>query len=213
MSKGAVDWTLYLVTDAPACGSRGVVATVREAVAGGVSVVQLRDHEATTRALCRAAEAVRVVLEGTGVPLVVDDRLDVALAVGADGVHLGQSDLPVVAARAIAGPELLIGWSVTDRREAELASSLPEGTVDYLGVGPVFPTTTKADASPPLGIEVLGDICASATVPCVAIGGITASEAPAVAAAGAAGIAVVAAICSAVDPRAAASELRARFAG
>ncbi len=211
MRRDAIDWTLHVVTDATACGARGVPAVVREAVAGGASVVQLRDHEATTRELCRAAEALRELLAGAGVPLVVDDRLDVALATGADGVHLGQSDLPVVAAREIAGPDLVIGWSVTDLREAELAWALPEGTVDYLGVGPVYPTRTKSDAAPPLGVVGLAAVCARSSVPCVAIGGITARDAGALAAAGASGMAVVSAICSAEDPRAAACELRARF--
>jgi len=213
VNRTAFDPTLYLVTDAEACGDRGVAATVRDAVAGGVTAVQLRDQRATTRAMCRAALELLEVLAGTGVALLVDDRLDVAMAVGADGVHLGQSDLPVVAAREIAGRGLVVGWSVTNLAEAEAAAALAPGTVDYLGVGPVFATATKADAGPPLGLDGLRAVCAVSTVPCVAIGGITAARRAQVLAAGASGIAVVSAICAARDPRAAAEALRGRAAG
>lgn len=209
MSRSDFDPTLCLVTDPGACGARGVLATVRAAVAGGVTAVQLRDHGASTRELFEAATALRDMLAGTGVPLLVDDRLDVALATGADGVHLGQSDLPVEAARSVAGPRLVIGHSVATVGEAQSAVALAPGTVDYLGVGPVFATRTKADAGPPIGIEGLRAICAASTLPCVAIGGVTAAHVREIAAAGAAGIAVVAAICSADEPGEAASELRA----
>jgi thiamine-phosphate pyrophosphorylase len=186
-----LDPTLYLVADGGACGERGVVATVAAAVAGGVTAVQLRDHRATTRELVDTASELRDLLAGTGVCLLVNDRLDVALAAGADGVHVGQSDLPVEAARAIAG-------------------ALPPGTADYLGVGPIFPTPTKADATPPMGVDGLRAACDLSRLPCVAIGGITADRTGSLFAAGAAGVAVVAAICGATDPRGAAAELRQR---
>jgi len=204
------DLLLYLVTDADACGDRGVEETVRAAVAGGVTTVQLRDHRATTRELYCSAVRLRELLSGSAVTLVVDDRLDVALAAGVDGVHLGQSDLPVERARAVAGPEMVIGLSVANREEAERAASLPSGTIDYLGVGPVFPTTTKADAGPTIGLGELGTICAMTSLPCVAIGGIGEAQARAVIGAGAAGVAVVAAICAAGDPEEAAQQLRRR---
>jgi thiamine-phosphate pyrophosphorylase len=184
-----------------------VTETVRAAVAGGASAVQLRDHRATTRELVDAACGLRDILAGSGVCFVVNDRLDVALAVGADGVHLGQSDLPADLARAVAGPNFIIGWSVTSIAEANAAARFPAGTVDYLGVGPIFATPTKTDATPPMGVEALRRICALSPVPCVAIGGITADRVPDLITAGAAGIAVVAAICAADDPRAAAAEL------
>jgi len=205
-----LDPTLYLVADGEACSGRGLLEIVRAAVAGGVTAVQFRDHRATTRGLCQATAELCELLSGTGVPLIVNDRLDVALATGADGVHLGQSDLPVVAAREIAGPELVIGWSVTNFAEAELAAALPPGTVDYLGVGPIYPTPTKSDAAPPIGVAGLRAICAFSSLPCVAIGGINADHVAEIVAEGVAGIAVVAAICSAEDPCAAAAELLRR---
>ncbi len=205
-----LDLTLYLVAGDAVCGGRGLLETVRVAVAGGVTAVQLRDHGATTRQLLDVALQLRALLKTTGVGLVVNDRLDVAMAAGADGVHLGQSDLPAEAARSIAGPDFVIGWSVTNLAEAESAAALPPGTIDYLGVGPVFSTQTKLDAAAPMGVEGLRHVCAVSAVPCVAIGGITADRAAELVAAGAVGIAVVAAICSAEDPRAAAAELRRR---
>jgi thiamine-phosphate pyrophosphorylase len=208
--RRVLDPTLYLVADGSACGERGVVATVAAAVAGGVTAVQLRDHRATTRELLATASELRDMLAGTGVCFLVNDRLDVALAAGADGVHVGQSDLPVEDARAIAGPDFIIGWSVTNIAEARTAAALPPGTADYLGVGPIFPTPTKADATPPMGVNGLRAVCDLSLLPCVAIGGITADQAGGLFAAGAAGVAVVAAICSATDPRRAAAELRRR---
>jgi thiamine-phosphate pyrophosphorylase len=208
VSRRQLDPTLYLVTDADACGDRGVAATVAEAVAGGVTAVQLRDNRATTRELLDMAFELRDVLAGTEVCLLVNNRLDVALGAGADGVHLGQSDLPVDVARAIAGPELIIGWSVTNIAEARAAAALPSGTADYLGVGPIFATPTKADAARPMGVDQLRTVCELSSVPCVAIGGITAERAAGLFAVGAQGIAVVAAICACRDPRAAAAELR-----
>lgn len=211
MSRPGLDLTLYLVTDTEACGTRGVTETVRAAVAGGASAVQLRDHRATTRELLDAACGLRDILAGSGVCFVVNDRLDVALAAGADGVHLGQSDLPAEAAREIAGPEFVIGWSVTNLAQAEAAAALPPGTIDYLGVGPVYATQTKLDAAPAMGLEALGAVCSLSPLPCVAIGGIDAEHVAELRAAGVAGVAVVAAICGAREPRAAAAELRGRW--
>jgi thiamine-phosphate pyrophosphorylase len=208
MNRRALDPTLYLVTDVDACGARGVTETVKSAVAGGVTAVQLRDLRATTRELLNTACELRELLAGTPVCFIVNDRLEVALAAGADGVHLGQSDLPVEAAREIAGPRFIIGWSVTNVAEARIAASLPPGTIDYIGAGPVFPTPTKADAAPPIGVDGLRAVCALSSLACVAIGGITAARTAELFTTGIAGIAVVAAICAAEDPRAAAAELR-----
>jgi thiamine-phosphate pyrophosphorylase len=206
----------YLVTDRHNYGGRTVVETVVAAVAGGVTAVQLRDPHASGRELCRIGESLLEVLEGTGVPLIVDDRLDVALAIGAQGVHLGQTDLPVPAARRIAGPELVIGLSTTNADQVVDALALPAGTVDYLGVGPIWATTTKADAKAPIGIAGLAASLAAASsgrrrLPCVAIGGISLERAPEVAATGA-GAAVVSAISGAPDPQAASARL-ARIMG
>ncbi len=201
---------LYLVTDTALCGSRGVGETVRAAVRGGVSAVQVRDPAATGRELCALASAVRDVLAGTGVPLVVNDRADVALAVGADGVHVGQHDLDPVSARRLLGTGAIVGLSVSTLDELSAAATLPAGTVDYLGVGPVWSTTTKPEAAAPLGVggtATLTTAATAATLPCVAIGGIHPRNAAAVRGAGVAGLAVVSAICSAADPEVAAREL------
>jgi thiamine-phosphate pyrophosphorylase len=210
---------VYLVTDPRTYGGRSVADTVAAAVEGGVTVVQLRDPDAQGLALYRAGEELRELLAGTGVPLVVDDRLDVALAVGADGVHLGQTDLPVAAAREIAGPDLIIGLSTTNPAQVAEALALPDGVVDYLGVGPIWATTTKADAKAPIGIAGLTASLAAARsgadgrrLPCVAIGGISLERAGEVAATGA-GAAVVSAICGAPDARAAAAQLARIMSG
>jgi len=195
----SLDLSLYLVTDTVLCGQRGVPATVRAAIAGGVTVVQLRDPAATTRQLYEAAVALRAVVGD--VPLIVNDRLDVALAAGADGVHLGQSDLPVRKARGIAGDDFIIGWSVSTTDEVDHAAD-----IDYLGIGPVFPTATKPDAGAALGPAKVRELADRSSLPTVAIGGITVGNAAEIA--GVDGICVVSAICAADDPRAAAESLR-----
>ena len=207
-----VDYSLYLVTDRHQCAARGLASTVAAAVAGGVTAVQLRDPLAKGRELCELARSLRDLLAPRGLALFVDDRLDVALAAGCDGVHLGQDDLPVIAARSLAGPELVIGWSVTNLVEATAAAQLPEGCVDYLGVGPVFPTGSKADAAAPMGTAALAEVVANSRLPCVAIGGIGLENLETVLATGVAGVAVISAICSAQDPRAVASSLAQRIA-
>lgn len=201
---------LYLVTDRHLCGSRGVAATVEAALEGGVTMVQLRDPTASTSELCRSGLELRRILLGTGVPLIVNDRLDVAFAIGADGVHLGQSDLHPIEARRLAGPDLIIGWSVSTVGESAKAVALPPGTVDYLGIGPVWATPTKTDTAPPLGLAGLtaAVVIVGGALPCVAIGGINAENAAKVAATGVSGLAVVSAICGAPDPAAAAGALR-----
>lgn len=220
-----LDLSLYLVTDTELCGARGVPRTVREAVAGGATMVQVRDPRATGRQLCELVTAVRAELadiaerpigagfpDGAGlpggkVPLLVDDRLDVALAAGADGVHLGQSDVPPQQARRIA-PELLIGWSVSDARELAETAEFPPGTVDYLGIGPVFGTPTKPEAAPALGVAGLRELTAATELPAVAIGGVHAGNAAEIAATGVRGLCVVSEICAAADPASAAARLR-----
>lgn len=198
---------LYLVTDTALCGPRGVAETVRSALKGGVTAVQVREPDASARELCALALAVREVLAGTGVPMIVNNRLDVALAVRADGVHLGQSDLPVADARRLAGPGFLIGLSVSTREQVAQASALPPGTVDHLGVGPVFATATKPEAASPLGLAGTAELVGLSRLPCVAIGGIQTANAADVRTTGVAGIAVVSAVCAAPDPAAAAVAL------
>ena len=204
----AIDPAVYLVTDTAMCaGAEGVVRTVRSAVSGGVTAVQVRDPGATTRQLTTLARAVADALHGTGIPLVVNDRVDVALAVGADGVHVGQTDLEPVAARRLIGPRMHLGLSVSNPDELAAALELPAGTVDLLGVGPIRDTSSKTDAAPALGFVGLARICAASSIACVAIGGLGAEDVPAVKTSGAIGLAVISAICGQPDPVAAARRL------
>lgn len=199
-----LDLTLYLVTDRDLARGRALADIVREAVAGGVSCVQLREKTCGTREFIEEARAVRAVLQGTGVPLIINDRVDVALAAQADGVHLGQQDMTLADARRLVPQGWIIGVSAESVKDAVRAEQ--EGA-DYVGASPVFATPTKTDTSPPLGLEGLAAMCKAITIPVVAIGGIQLSNASQVMDAGAAGLAVVSAIVSAPDPRVAAAEL------
>lgn len=198
-----LDLSLYLVTDSRICRDRGVAATVAAAVRGGVTAVQLRDPDADARTLFALGRTIQAELAGTGVPLIVNDHLDVAVWLDADGVHLGQRDVSPVTARRQLGPHAYIGLSVS--RPEQLAH-VPDA-VDHLGVGPVFEQSTKPDADAPLGLGGLARIVRQSPLPCVAIGGIGVSEAAAVRGSGAAGIAVVSAVCGQPDPEAAARSL------
>lgn len=198
-----LDLSLYLVTDSRLCRDRGVAATVAAAVRGGVTAVQLRDPHADARTLFALGRTIQAELAGTGVPLIVNDRLDVAVWLDADGVHLGQRDVSPVTARRRLGPHAYVGLSIS--RPEQLAH-VPDA-VDHLGVGPVFEQYTKPDADAPLGLGGLAQIVRQSPLPCVAIGGISLSEAAAVRASGAAGIAVVSAVCGQPDPEAAARSL------
>ena len=197
---------LHLVTDRAMCAGLGIERVVGEAVAGGVTTVQLRDDETPTGDLVELARRLAVLLAPTGVPLIVNNRLDVAVAAGAAGLHVGQSDAPPGAARARLGPGAIIGLSITDPAQV---AAVPTGIVDYLGVGPVFATATKADAAPPMGLEGLAAVRPLTALPIVAIGGIAAGNAAAAIAAGAQGVAVVSAVCAAPEPRRAAGVLAA----
>lgn len=194
---------LHLVTDSALCGPRGVLAVVEAAVRGGVRVVQLREKTLATRAFVERARALKALLAPRGVHLIVNDRLDVALASGADGVHLGQDDLSPEDVRRWL-PHALVGLSIERAEQLAEAERLP---VDYYGASPVFATTTKTDTAAALGLEGLRALRARCTRPLVAIGGIDAHNAAAVMAAGADGLAVVSALCAAPDPGAAARRL------
>ena len=205
MSGRSLDLGVYLVTDQAALLGRDLVEVVGLAVAGGASVVQLREKNAATRPFVELARALVALLRPRGVPLVINDRVDVALAADADGVHVGQDDMHPADVRALLGPGRIVGLSVTGEAEARAARGLP---VDYLGAGPVFATATKQDAGAPQGLDGLAAMIALAEVPVVAIGAVTAGNAASVLACGAAGLAVVSAVCSAPDPRTAATTLR-----
>lgn len=208
-SFGKVDLSLYVVLDPDLCGrSGGLVATALEAVAGGAGILQLRAPHMKKRAMVEAARALMTALRPTGVPLVIDDHADVMLAAGADGLHVGQQDLSVEDARRLIGRERILGLSAGSL--PELASA-PVELVDYYGIGPVFPTASKADAGAAVGPEGLQEIVRAARRPCVAIGGIHAGNAGAVARTGAEGVAVISAVCGRPDVRSAASELLSAF--
>ncbi len=175
------------------------------AVAGGVTCVQLREKHCSTREFIDQARALQPLLKDRRIPLIINDRLDVALAVGAEGVHLGQQDMAIADARKIAGRALVIGISVESVGDAIRAE---QQGADYLGVSPVFATPTKTDTAPPLGLEGIRQIRRAVAIPIVGIGGVNLRSAASVLGAGADGIAVVSAIVSADDPKQAAVELR-----
>ena len=195
---------LYLVTDRPLSLGRDIEWVVTEAVKGGATIVQLREKEIDTRTFIGLAARLKAALKPLGVPLIINDRVDVALAVDADGVHIGQSDMPYAIARRLLGPDKIIGLSVENLDEVAEANGLD---VDYIAVSPVYGTPTKTDTAEPFGLEGLRRAVALSRHPVVAIGGMNEHTAPDVFAAGADGIAVVSAICSAPDPAAAARQL------
>lgn len=203
--KRPIDWRLYLVTGRRIAGARPIEDAVCSAARGGVTVVQLREKECGTREFVELARRLKALLVPFDVPLMINDRVDVALAVGADGVHIGQSDMTVRDARALLGLQAAIGLSVETMEQAMEAESLD---ATYLGVSPMFPTPTKTDTAPEWGLAGLGRLRAKSRHVLVGIGGITAENAAAVIQAGADGVAVVSAICGARDPEHAARELR-----
>lgn len=195
---------LYLVTDRALSLGRDLEWVVGEAVKGGVSMVQLREKDMDTRGFIDLGSRLLRLLRPLGVPLIINDRVDVALAVDADGVHIGQSDMPYEIARRLLGPDKIIGLSVENMDELRQAESLD---VDYVAVSPVYSTATKTDTAAPFGLDGLREAVRLTRHPVVAIGGMNENTAPAVFAAGADGIAVVSAICSAPDPAAASARL------
>lgn len=201
---------LYLVTDRDLCGSRTVEEVVRLAAEGGAVAVQLREKDLPTRPFVEEALRIRNLLDFFGIPLIINDRLDVALAVGAAGLHVGQDDMPYEVARRILGPKAVIGLSVETWEDVERAEGLD---VDYLGISPVFATPTKTDTKEPWGIEGLERIRAYSRHPLVAIGGLNAGNAGTVVRAGADAVAVVSAVCAAEDPREASRDLARIIAG
>ena len=196
---------LYVITDSRLAGSRGDLAVMEEAIAGGADAVQLRGKEMSTRQLVELGQALRGLTRRAGALFVVNDRIDVALAVDADGVHVGQDDMPVALARRLMGPAKIVGVSAGNLDEALQAA---RDGADYLGVGPIYPTGTKADAGEATGPGLVAEIKRVVDLPVVGIGGISAVNAPAVIAAGADGVAVISAVVGASDPRLAAASLR-----
>lgn len=200
-----LDCTLYLVTDRGLCRGRNVAHTVAEAMRGGITVVQLREKLLEDEEFLRSAVEMKELADRWNIPLIINDRLDIALACGAAGVHLGQDDTNCALARRVAGERMIVGVSVSTVEEALKAEA--DGA-DYLGVSPVFSTPTKPDAPAPAGLEGLRKIRGAVRLPLVGIGGINTANAADVIDAGADGVAVVSAIMAAQDPCRAARELR-----
>lgn len=206
MARPGFDLSAYLVTDRRLCGELGLLDVVALAVRGGATLVQLREKRLNFRELVDLGLGLKALLDPLGVPLILNDRVDAALAVGAAGVHLGQTDMPVALARQLLGPDALIGLSL------ELPEQLTEAEgldVDYYGVSPIYPTPTKPDTGPGWGLDGLRALRRQTLRPLVGIGGLGPQNAEAVVRAGADGVAVVSAICAAADPEEASRELLA----
>lgn len=200
-----IDYTLYLVTDRELMSCPTVEECVERAIAGGVSVVQLREKSCTSREFYELAVRVKKITAALNVPLIINDRIDICLAADADGVHLGQKDIPCAAARKILGRDKIIGVSAAlpeEARRAELDGA------DYLGVGAVFSTSTKSDTRP-VTPEIIRQIRAAVSIPFVAIGGINKNNIPQLYGLGINGAAVVSAVAAQQDIEAAAREMRA----
>jgi thiamine-phosphate pyrophosphorylase len=205
------DIRLYALVDPERAGGHALPDLARRVVDGGATLVQLRDKLGSTREMVERARAIKAVLAGTGVPLLVNDRVDVALAAVADGVHVGQDDMAAADARALLGPDATIGLSV---KTVAQAAAAPLESLDYLCIGGVFATSSKDNTSAPIGVAGVRSILTalrarSADFPAGAIAGIDASNAADVVAAGVDGVAVIAALSLAPDPGAAARNLRA----
>lgn len=212
LTRSPLDLALYLVT--VSLNERDddrIVATCKAAVQGGATLIQLRDKQATTAQRTRLAQRIIDAID-SAVPVLINDDIDAAIAAGAQGAHIGQDDMPPTAARQLLGPDRLLGLSVHDDAELDYALAQPAGTLDYIGLGAIYPTQTK-DVHV-LGVEGLRHLAARAHahgLPCVAIGGINAARIDAIATTQADGIAVVSAICAHPAPATAAAELLARW--
>ena len=196
-------YKLYLVTD-----DQQDLATlehvVEQSVEGGVTMVQVREKHGDVRAFIERAQRVKAILSGTGVPLIINDRVDVALAVDADGLHLGQSDMPAEIARQLIGEDKILGLSIENEQQLKEAEHLP---IDYIGLSAIFATPTKTNTKKHWGVEGLKSALETTKLPIVGIGGINESNIPELMATGVHGLALVSAICQADDPKAAAQHL------
>ncbi len=199
---------LLVVTDAEQASPRSVLDVVREAIVGGCRAVQLRDKRGSARDILTLARKLREVTRASDALLFINDRVDIALAVGADGVHLGPSDLPLTCARHWAGPFLALGYSTDDPEEAKTA--VAQGA-DYIGCGAVYGTTTKDVGTEAIGVERLREVAMAVPVPVLGIGGISEENVDGVTRSGAAGAAVVGAVMASADPRAAVARLLDRL--
>jgi len=197
MAPRAFDLGVYLITDRACCGSRSVDEVVGAAIRGGVTLVQLRDKNVDARPMLALGRRLIDLLRPVGIGLIVNDRIDVAQVLDADGVHIGQQDIPYPEARRLLGPAKIIGVSVGSEAEARQAAGWD---ADYVGVGPVYPTATKPDAGAALGPDETARLATISGHRAVAIGGIDSANAAALYAAGLEGVAAISAICTAPDP-------------
>jgi thiamine-phosphate pyrophosphorylase len=202
------DFRLYVIIDKKAAKGRDLVCVAREAIAGGADVIQLRDKESEVREIVEAGRAIRKAVEKDKAVFIINDRPDIALAVDADGVHLGQDDLPVMAARSILGKDKIIGLSTHSLEQAVEAQN---SGADYIGVGPIFSTPTKPDYKA-VGLEIIRKVKGISRVPFVVIGGIDGSNIGEVIVAGGSRVAVVRAVCAAENIREAAKRLKDKLA-
>jgi thiamine-phosphate pyrophosphorylase len=205
--KRKIDYTLYLCTDRDLMSTDTLEEAVEQAIRGGCTLVQLREKDCSSLDFYRTALSVKTVADRYGIPLIINDRADIALAVGADGVHAGQSDLPCTVLRKILGNDRIVGISAATVEEAVRAQ---RDGADYIGVGAMFPTRTKTDAQP-VSMETLAEIRRAVRIPIVVIGGIGPQNAGQFRGTGIDGLAVISAILSRPDVAAAARELRAQF--
>jgi thiamine-phosphate pyrophosphorylase len=206
-----VDLSLYALVDPERSGGHALPDLARAVVAGGATLLQLRDKQGDTRAMVETARAIKAAIAGSGVPLLINDRVDVALAAGADGVHVGWDDMTPADARRLLGPQAIIGLSM---KTMEQAREAPLDLIDYVCVGGVFATMSKDNPQPPIGVDGLRRIATEVRArkpgfPVGAIAGIDASNAADVMTAGVDGVAVISALSMTKDPRAAARDLRA----
>ena len=200
------DTSLYFITDSTGFSEEEFLRRIEAALRGSVTLLQLREKDKTTREYLELARKVHALTKRYGVPLIIDDRLDIALAIGAEGVHLGQSDLPIDLARQLLGPDRIIG--ATAKTVPQALEAYQQGA-DYLGVGAIYPTTTKVKTVL-TSTDTLRDICAAVPIPVNAIGGLNRDNIDILAGIPIAGICVVSAIMKADDPRQAALELRGK---
>ncbi len=203
--KNNLDLSLYLVTDSTYHTEESLLYTVEEACKGGVTLVQLREKNTGGREYLEKARKIRTITDRYQIPLIIDDRVDVAMACGAAGVHVGASDLPVAEVRRLLGPDKIVGATA---KTVEAAQKAYQDGADYLGVGAIYPTTTKV-TTVLTEVSTLSAICKAVPIPAVAIGGLNLKNMDILKGSGADGIAVVSAIMKADDPRKAAEELLA----
>lgn len=200
------DPSLYFITDSTGFAEEEFLFRVEQALMGGATLLQLREKDRTTREYMALAEKVHAIAKRYGVPLIIDDRVDVALAINAEGVHVGASDMPVAMARKLMGKDKIVGATA---KTVPWAKEAYEQGADYLGVGAIYPTTTKVKTVL-TSVETLRDICNAVPIPANAIGGLNKDNIDILKGVPVAGICVVSAIMKADDPKQAAAELKAR---